>query len=64
MSTHHLGAAEVGFVDADDGTRIHWSAVGQGGPTLVCNDGIGCTLSMQAIYEDVELPLSEPREVD
>ena len=31
-----------GFTEGADGTRIHWSAVGQGGPTLVCNDGIGC----------------------
>jgi pimeloyl-ACP methyl ester carboxylesterase len=31
-----------GFVEADDGTPIHFSAVGQGSPTLVCCDGIGC----------------------
>jgi pimeloyl-ACP methyl ester carboxylesterase len=31
-----------GFTEGADGTRIHWSAIGQGGPTLVCNDGIGC----------------------
>src|SRR5438876_1557916 len=41
MSTHLHGAAD-GFVEAGDGTRIHYSVVGQGGPTLVCCDGIGC----------------------
>jgi pimeloyl-ACP methyl ester carboxylesterase len=41
MSTHLHGAAD-GFVEAEDGTRIHWSVVGQGPQTLVCCDGIGC----------------------
>ena len=31
-----------GFAEGADGTRIHWSSIGRGGPTLVCNDGIGC----------------------
>jgi pimeloyl-ACP methyl ester carboxylesterase len=35
------GAAE-GFAEGADGTRIHWSAVGEGAPALVCCDGIGC----------------------
>ncbi|TMA27865.1 MAG: alpha/beta hydrolase [Deltaproteobacteria bacterium] len=35
------GAAE-GFAEAEDGTPIHWSTVGQGAPALVCCDGIGC----------------------
>lgn len=41
MSTHLHGAAE-GFAEAEDGTPIHWSTVGQGAPALVCCDGIGC----------------------
>ena len=40
--TVQLHGAESGFCEGADGTRIHWSAVGHGGPTLVCNDGIGC----------------------
>lgn len=34
--------AQSGFADAEDGTRIYWSAVGEGSSTLVCCDGIGC----------------------
>ncbi|HZR09030.1 MAG TPA: alpha/beta hydrolase [Myxococcales bacterium] len=34
--------AESGFAEAPDGTRIYWTAVGSGAPTLVCCDGIGC----------------------
>jgi pimeloyl-ACP methyl ester carboxylesterase len=34
--------AESGFAQAPDGTRIYWTAVGSGAPTLVCCDGIGC----------------------
>src|SRR2546427_3779940 len=41
MSTLLHGAAD-GFVEAEDGTRIHYSVVGQGGSTLLCCDGIGC----------------------
>jgi pimeloyl-ACP methyl ester carboxylesterase len=40
--SQELHAAESGFADGVDGTRIFWSAVGQGGPALVCCDGIGC----------------------
>jgi pimeloyl-ACP methyl ester carboxylesterase len=40
--TNELSGASSGFCEGDDGTRIHWSVVGQGAPTLVCNDGIGC----------------------
>jgi pimeloyl-ACP methyl ester carboxylesterase len=36
-------AAEEGFAEGEDGTRIYWSAVGGGEePALVCCDGIGC----------------------
>jgi pimeloyl-ACP methyl ester carboxylesterase len=35
-------AGDSGFAIASDGTRIHWTAVGSGTPTLVCCDGIGC----------------------
>jgi pimeloyl-ACP methyl ester carboxylesterase len=41
MSTPPHGA-ESGFTEGADGTRIHYSVVGQGGPALVCCDGIGC----------------------
>jgi pimeloyl-ACP methyl ester carboxylesterase len=41
MSSHLHGAGE-GFAEAADGTRIHWLVVGQGSPTLLCCDGIGC----------------------
>ena len=34
--------AETGFAEGADGTRIHWSALGNGAPALVCCDGIGC----------------------
>jgi pimeloyl-ACP methyl ester carboxylesterase len=37
-----LHPADSGFATAADGTRIFWTAVGQGGPALVCCDGIGC----------------------
>src|SRR5689334_19685842 len=37
-----LHGSDEGFAEAQDGTRIHWSAVGQGAPALVCCDGIGC----------------------
>src|SRR4051812_50063966 len=37
-----LHPADSGFATAADGTRIFWTAVGHGGPTLVCCDGIGC----------------------
>ena len=37
-----LQGTESGFAEAPDGTRIHWSAVGEGSPALVCCDGIGC----------------------
>jgi pimeloyl-ACP methyl ester carboxylesterase len=40
--SQELHAAESGFAEGADGTRIFWSAVGQGNPTLVCCDGIGC----------------------
>ena len=48
MSTHlHAPGPGYhdGFVEGDDGTRIHWSVVGPAAgnaPTLVCCDGIGC----------------------
>ena len=42
MSTQPHLAAEEGYAEGRDGTRIFWSAVGQGGPALVCCDGIGC----------------------
>ena len=42
MSTVLVRNTDEGFTEGADGTRIHWSTVGQGGPTLVCNDGIGC----------------------
>jgi pimeloyl-ACP methyl ester carboxylesterase len=35
-------AAEESFATGEDGTRIHWSAVGRGEPALVLCDGIGC----------------------
>jgi len=44
MGTEH-SSSQSGFVDGPDGTRIHYSAVGNassGRPTLVCCDGIGC----------------------
>lgn len=37
----HSGA-ESGFTEGEDGTRIHYSVVGQGEPVLLCCDGIGC----------------------
>ncbi|MFL5378003.1 MAG: alpha/beta fold hydrolase, partial [Myxococcales bacterium] len=37
-----LHGSDEGFVEAQDGTRIYWSAVGRGAPALVCCDGIGC----------------------
>jgi len=37
-----LHGADSGFAEGADGTRIYWSAVGSGGPALVCSDGIGC----------------------
>ena len=40
--SNELHGAESGFTEGADGTRIHYSVVGQGGPTLVCCDGIGC----------------------
>lgn len=30
-----------GFATTEDGLRVHWRAVGEGGPGLVCNNGIG-----------------------
>ncbi|GAC1593750.1 MAG: alpha/beta fold hydrolase [Myxococcales bacterium] len=36
------GGTAEGFTEGADGTRIHYSVVGQGGPTLLCCDGIGC----------------------
>jgi len=42
MSTQPHLAAEEGYAEGGDGTRIFWSAVGQGAPALVCCDGIGC----------------------
>jgi pimeloyl-ACP methyl ester carboxylesterase len=33
---------DSGFTESGDGTRIYWSVVGDGGPALVCCDGIGC----------------------
>src|SRR5438270_8657650 len=42
MSTHLHGAAEEGFTEGADGTRIHYSITGSGPRTLVCCDGIGC----------------------
>lgn len=35
-------AASEGFVPSSDGTRIHWYTVGEGEPTIVCCDGLGC----------------------
>lgn len=35
-------AQESSFADGEDGTRIHYSVVGSGSPTLLCCDGIGC----------------------
>ena len=37
-----LHGAESGFTEGADGTRIHYSVIGQGEPALVCCDGIGC----------------------
>jgi pimeloyl-ACP methyl ester carboxylesterase len=37
-----LHETESGFAEGTDGTRIHWSAVGNGPLALVCCDGIGC----------------------
>jgi pimeloyl-ACP methyl ester carboxylesterase len=34
--------ATEGYTTAKDGTRLHYSTVGQGAPALVCCDGIGC----------------------
>lgn len=34
--------ATDGYVDSRDGTRIHHYTVGDGGPALVCCDGLGC----------------------
>ena len=34
--------ADEGHAQGKDGTRIYWSATGQGAPALVCCDGIGC----------------------
>ena len=42
MSTVLVRNTDEGFTEGADGTRIHWSTVGQGARTLVCNDGIGC----------------------
>jgi pimeloyl-ACP methyl ester carboxylesterase len=44
MSTDR-NAAQGGFAEGEDGTRIYWCAVGDTSgarPTLVCCDGIGC----------------------
>lgn len=37
-----LHGAESGFTEGADGTRIHYSVVGEGAPALLCCDGIGC----------------------
>lgn len=34
-----------GFVTTDDGIRLHWRRVGEGGPGFVCNNGIGVSTS-------------------
>lgn len=34
--------ATDGFATSSDGTRIHYTVVGEGGPALVCCDGLGC----------------------
>lgn len=34
--------ATEGYVPSSDGTRIHWYTVGEGEPTIVCCDGLGC----------------------
>ena len=34
--------ATDGFAVSRDGTRIHYTVVGEGGPALVCCDGLGC----------------------
>ena len=40
--SRELHGSESGFTEGADGTRIHYSVIGQGEPTLVCCDGIGC----------------------
>jgi pimeloyl-ACP methyl ester carboxylesterase len=37
-----MSNGDSGFTEGEDGTRIHYSVVGQGEPVLVCCDGIGC----------------------
>lgn len=34
--------ATNGYVDSADGTKIHYYTVGDGGPAIVCCDGLGC----------------------
>jgi pimeloyl-ACP methyl ester carboxylesterase len=34
--------ATDGYATSRDGTRIHYYALGEGGPALVCCDGLGC----------------------
>jgi len=42
MSEELAPEADEGHAQGKDGTRIHWSKTGEGGPALVCCDGIGC----------------------
>src|SRR5438309_3122356 len=42
MSESLSSDTREGYAQGRDGTRIHWSAAGQGAPALVCCDGIGC----------------------
>lgn len=35
-------SAGSGFIEGSDGTRIHYSVIGEGSPALICCDGIGC----------------------
>ena len=42
MSEELAPEADEGHAQSEDGTRIYWSAIGEGAPALVCCDGIGC----------------------
>ena len=40
--TRGVAFATDGYTTASDGTRLHYYTVGEGGPAIVCCDGIGC----------------------
>lgn len=42
VPSRHPQFATDGYVRSADGTRIHYSVVGEGRTTLVCCDGLGC----------------------